>query len=48
MAAGVLLAPGLGVDVDDVPVAKRSTRATMQAAPGNTVPHCLKERFVVV
>jgi len=27
--------------------AKRSTSATMQAAPGNTVPHCLNERFNV-
>jgi hypothetical protein len=27
--------------------AKRSTRATTQAAPGNTVFHCLKGRFVV-
>ena len=28
--------------------AKRSTRATTQAAPGNTVPHCLKPRLVVM
>jgi hypothetical protein len=28
--------------------AKRSTSATMQAAPGNTVPHCLNERLVVL
>jgi hypothetical protein len=27
--------------------AKRSTSATTQAAPGKTVPHCLKDRFVV-
>jgi len=27
--------------------AKRSTRATTQAAPGKTVPQCLKDKFVV-
>jgi hypothetical protein len=43
------IAPGVGVDVDDVAVlAKRSTRATTHAAPGNTVPHCLKARFVLM
>ncbi len=26
---------------------KRSTRAATHAAPGNTVPHCLKGKFVV-
>ena len=28
--------------------AKRSTRATTQASPGNVVPHCLKPRLVVM
>ena len=27
---------------------KRSTRAATQAAPGKTVPHCLKGRLVVM
>jgi hypothetical protein len=27
---------------------KRSTRATTQAAPGKTVPHCLKARLVEI
>ncbi len=27
---------------------KRSTRAATQAAPGKTVPHCLKGKFVVM
>jgi hypothetical protein len=45
----VLVAPGRADDVDAVAVlGEASTRATTQAAPGKTVPHCLKARLVVM
>jgi hypothetical protein len=43
----VALTPGVSVDVDDVAVLREAVGATTQAAPGKTVPHCLKERLVV-
>ena len=46
---GLLLAPGVGVDVDAVAVLREAVdERETQAAPGRRVPHCLNARLVLM